>query len=191
MMDWSAVAEYHFLHPTVAFCLLGFPKWGDVGWPQLAAKHPHSLWLIHPQQDGRERTGKAKAGKLMYQGRSLIGEVKRSKTVRSSKPKGGIHSPLPVGRQMFSRFWKAGPQHGWWLLGKTSAITTKVSLILWLNIYCWAQCCVVWNIPLVRWGHLSWLCPVPSSCPPQPTCQWGRSGGKRQNLDTMSALCDR
>lgn len=71
-----------------------------------------SLWLMHPQRDGRKRTGIAKAGKLTDQGRSLIGEVKQSKAARSSKAKGGIHSPLPVGGQMFSRFWKAGPQHG-------------------------------------------------------------------------------
>ena len=36
---------------------------------------------------------------------------------------------------------------------------------------------MVWNIPLVSLGQLSWLCPLPRSCPP-PAYWWGGNVGE-------------
>lgn len=40
--------------------------------------------------------------------------------------------------------------------------------LLALRFYCWAQCHMARNIPLVNWGQ---LCPLPASCP-CPTYWW-------------------
>jgi len=53
-----------------------------------------------------ERIRKVKVRKLVgWDKESLIGKVK---TVHANKAKQGIHSPLPLGRQVFSRL-----QEGW------------------------------------------------------------------------------
>lgn len=37
----------------------------------------------------------------------------------------------------------------------------------------WAQHHAVWNIPLDIWARLSFLCPLPAPCAPQPHHRWG------------------
>lgn len=32
------------------------------------------------------------------------------------------------------------------------------------QFYCSTWCCIAWNFPLISLGHLSWLCPFPTSC---------------------------
>ena len=39
-------------------------------------------------------------------------------------------------------------------------------LLLSPSFYCWAWCPMVWDIPLVILGHLSWLCALPVPCAP-------------------------
>lgn len=46
---------------------------------------------------------------------------------------------------------------------------------------------MVWKSLLANWGQLSQLCPLPISCPPQPTC-WRKRVRKRESLDTVQAL---
>lgn len=36
---------------------------------------------------------------------------------------------------------------------------------------CWTWSHMIWNIPCIRWGHLSQLCPLPT-LPPQPSHRW-------------------
>jgi len=39
-------------------------------------------------------------------------------------------------------------------------------LLLSSSFYCWVWCHMVWNTPLVSWGQLSQLCPLPAVCGP-------------------------
>lgn len=40
-----------------------------------------------------------------------------------------------------------------------------------LTFICWEWCLLVWNISLVSWGKLPWLCVFPTSC--VPPAWWG------------------
>jgi len=62
-------------------------------------------------------------------------------------------------------------------------------LLLSLRFYCWAWCHMVWNIPLVSLGGLSWLCILPNSCPP-PALLIGSQGAGRLR-DRKSWCCAR
>jgi len=44
---------------------------------------------------------------------------------------------------------------------------------------------MAWNIPLLSWGQLSWLCPLPASCvhPQPPRC------GAECETERALALC--
>jgi len=55
------------------------------------------------------------------------------------------------------------------------------------SFYCWAQCPVVWNVPFISRGQLSQLCPLPTSCAPQPT-HWQGSMRSRKGLGAVQAL---
>ena len=60
------------------------------------------------------------------------------------------------------------------------------SFPLVLSFYCWPQCPMAGNIPLVRSGHLSQLCSLPASCRP-PAC-WPRVGHGLESFDAVQAL---
>lgn len=45
-----------------------------------------------------------------------------------------------------------------------------------LSFYCWPWHCTAWGAPLVGWGLLSWLCPLPASC----TLHWRAGQSKKQ-----------
>lgn len=50
-----------------------------------------------------------------------------------------------------------------------------------LSFYCWAQRHPVWSISLVSLVQLSWLCPLPTSCP--PPAHWPLGWSWRGSLD--------
>ena len=51
-------------------------------------------------------------------------------------------------------------------------------LLLHPAFYCWAWCHMAWDMPLLSWGLLCWLCPLPASCaPPAP---WPVGWGEKQ-----------
>lgn len=83
---------------------------------------------------------------------------------------------------------RARLHHMWRWHGKKNAITPIAPLPFPSSspsFLCWVWW--VWNIPWVSWGHLSWLCPLPTSCAP-PTyllVAWVRS---RKGLDCVQAL---
>ena len=41
------------------------------------------------------------------------------------------------------------------------------------EFYCSAQCQMVWTVLLASLGQLSWFCPLPAPCVPQPTYSQG------------------
>lgn len=122
-----------------------------------------STWPLTPQPAGfGERFGSVKTGKLMDSGKdSLMGT---SKAMHMSKSKKLIHCfPFLI------HSMRAGPHHVWWWLGKTNAITPNVLSPFpssSLHFIYWAWCHMVWNIPLISWGHLSHLCALPFSHEP-------------------------
>ena len=78
-------------------------------WVNLSRQSSPTQLLSHsPPWDG-ERVGRIKVWKIIgWDKNSLIGKVK---VVHTSKAKQGIHSLLPIGRQVFSHLRKAGLHH--------------------------------------------------------------------------------
>jgi len=114
---------------------------------------------------------------------SLTGETKLC-------AQGKQHGELilfPTVRQMSAVFWIGGPQQAWWLFGKTSA--TSMYFLLFLLSLRWAHH-MVWAIPLVTSGHLSWLFPFSASC--STPAYWLEvsmgNGGNRVALEAMQVL---
>ena len=86
----------------VAFCLL----WFNLSW-QLS---PTQLLAHSPRVGMGERIGRVKVRKLVgWDKDSFIGKAKATHT---SKANQGIHSPLPMGRQVFSHLQESrAPAH--------------------------------------------------------------------------------
>lgn len=70
---------------------------------------------------------------------------------------------LPISRQMFSPFlWE----------GKCSN-SKQPFFLFFLEFLCWPQLHRLWDVLLVTWGHLSWLCfPLTSHALPVPSPVW-------------------
>lgn len=97
--------------------------------------------------------------KLLGRGKdNILGEAKATHT---SKAKPGIISLLLMGRHLQESKAQSWIAETW----ETNAVflhTLHFSFFP-LTVY-YEHKVMVWNIPLVRWGHLSWLCLLPTSC---------------------------
>jgi len=131
--------------------------------PQRETKHQTTACSLTPVGMS-ERIRRAKARKLVdWDNGSLIG---KANTAHTSKAKQGIHSSLPIGRQVFSHLyestaplcvtvtWEDKRHHS-----KRLRLPSFPPCFL-----CWARRHMVWGTPLVSWGQLSWLCPLPTPC---------------------------
>lgn len=83
----------------------------------------------------------------------------------------GRHRPPPTSRPMRSH----------------SVSNSYFRKYLWC--YCWAWRYMVWNIPWVSLGQLSWQCPLPAPCPP-PAHSLGEQHEKWEGLDAAkTSVC--
>ena len=125
---------------------------------------------------------------------SLIGKAKAAHT---SKEKQGIHSPLPIGRQVFSHPQESrAPSCVMVTWEDKHHRSEHPPLSFFPSFICWAWCHMVWNIPLVSWGQLSRLCPLPASCAPPASSLvgWGEEQKrpwlcKHCSAVTKTSLC--
>ena len=86
--------------------------------------------------------------------------------MHANKAKQGIHSLLPIGRQVFSHLQESrAPSRVTvtWEDKRHHAQCPPPSFFFPQLIY-WAWRHMVWNSPLASLGQLSWLCPLPASC---------------------------
>lgn len=112
-------------------------------------------------------------------------EFDKQSCVCTSKAKQKIHSKLPISSAMF---WKAMVHHMLQSLGKTDATTLNLHpSFFFCSFYCWSQCHMAWNIPLVSCDQLSQLCPLTAPCAPQSP-YWGSVWGAEKTL-MMSKQC--
>lgn len=123
----------------------------------------------------------------MDQGNNSL--IRKTKPVHTSKGKSGFHSFVPISRQM-SRYFVGSLLSAYIMIAwedKHHNHECPSFLLLSLSIYCWTQYHTVWNIPLISWGQLSQLCPLPTSGSPPAYFLWG-AAGKREWLDAVQAL---
>lgn len=102
---------------------------------------------------------------------------------QASKAKRGIYSLHSIGRQMSSLFWgsRVSAQVAQMLQLQRSSLPTPCLELLLLNT-------IVWDIPLVSWGQLSWLWPLPASCPPTAFSMGMGRVGERGDHNAVQAL---
>lgn len=90
---------------------------------------------------------------------------------------------LPMGQQVFSHVQEIrAPSQIMvtWKINITNSSVPSSSP----HFTCWAWCHMVWNIPLIIWGHLSWLRLLPASqIPPVSSLTW-----QYQNISVIHAL---
>ena len=142
--------------------------------------HRHLSWFkpsrelsptqpLAPWWDG-ERIVRVKVRKLMGWDKDSL--ISKAKATHTSKAKQGIHSPLPISRQVQPSPGKQGSiTHNSYLGRQMPSPRTSPLPTSSLSFICWTWCHRVWNIPVVSWSQLSQLCPLPTSCALQPT--WG------------------
>ena len=148
---------------------------------QLSTTQP--LAYCPPWWDG-ERTGRVKVRKLMgWDKDSLVG---KAKAMHASKAKPEIRSLLAISRQLFSHRQESRAPACLMVTWEDKCHHSKRPCVLssFLSFTCWTWHHMVWNIPLVSWGQLSQLCPLPALC---ATCWWG-GGRSRKGLDSVWAL---
>ena len=131
-----------------------------------------------------ERIGRVKVRKLMgWDKDSLIGKAKATHT---SKAKQGIHSLLPVGRQVFSHLQESRAPSLLMATWETNAITPNILPFLLLHSALYAEHDVLWSG--ISLGSVGDSCPscVPSQLlvPPQPL-----AGGAGWEAEKALALC--
>ena len=135
---------------------LWFPSWIRVWWVdtiQQLGRHPVARSLPPPPWDVEENQ-KAKSEKKLMDWDSLVSERKKKKRWTRNQR----HSLSTSQQQTVAQ-----PVSEQWLLWKHPH----------LQFSCRVWCHMVWNIPLVSWGQLSQLCPLPASCPlPAYSLRW-------------------
>lgn len=148
--------------------------------PQLAAQS-HSCSLTLLQKDVGENR-RVKVRKLVgWYKDILIRKAKgcRNKTGKKRKQRINFSSTLQqqTGVQLFPKEIRA--------LGRQTPY-------LWMSplpshspsFYGWARHHRGWNISLVHWDELTWLCPLPASCPLYPA-HWWSSMRRRKGLQAL------
>ena len=136
--------------------------WVDIDW--LPGPQPIALSLSVLNRTDRE----SKAQKLVgWDTGSLIMKKKtahRSKAETTSLGQMDVH-PL-LGKQGLNVMvvWE----------DKCHYYKCPCILFLSFRFHCWTWHRKVWNVPLVSWGQLSWLCPIPTLAHLQPTGLWGK-----------------
>lgn len=142
-----------------------------------------SCSLTCSQQDGR-KNGKGKS--------ECVTSCVEVKTVQQVKQKLNmqlkqnkfIHN-FPLASRCSSISRKAGMPTVSHLLGKANAMTLNALLLHSSSPSAsTAEHNMVWGISLVSWGKLSLLCPLTTSCAPQPTC-----GREVSNIEKALMLC--
>ena len=114
----------------------------------------------------RKRIRRLKVRKVVgWDKDSLIAKAKLHMQAKQSKE--FIHYLPPAGKRPATFLENMASSHvaGTWE-GKCHKHECQCHpfLLLCPTFYCSTQCHMVWNIPLVSWDHLSWLCPLPVSC---------------------------
>ena len=91
----------------------------------------------------------------------------KAKAVHASKAKQGIHSPLPMGRQVFSHPQESRAPSHIMVTWEDKCHNARCPPFLPSSPSLYTQHDImVWNIPLASSGQLSWLCPLPMSRAP-------------------------
>lgn len=116
---------------------------------------------------------RVKLRKLMGRGQgNLIG---KTKAVHTSKAKLRIHSPLPVGRQVFHHLQESRAPSLLKVIWEDKYHPYECSTFCpsFPRFIHWAWHHMVWNIPLISWGQHSWLRRLAASCVPPPSSLLG------------------
>jgi len=131
-----------------------------------------------------ERIRRVKVRKLLgWDKDSLMG---KTEAVQKSKAKQGIQVLLPISRQVLTIPRKAGLHRAQHLLWKTNAITPNIPLSP--SFYWWAWHHMLWDIPLVSWGHLFQLGLLPISCAPPAYSLAGHCEKQKRPWHNVSAV---
>lgn len=120
-----------------------------------------------------KRMGSVKVRKLVdWEKGSLKGKIKPK---HIKKQKQGIHSPLPMGKWVFSHLQECRVSSHVTITWEDKRYHSHcVPLPPFSSRFIgWAWCHVAWNIPLISQGQLSWLCWPPASCDSKSPPWWG------------------
>ena len=133
--------------------------WFTCSW-QLSTRQP----FVHPPHSPSgvgERTGRVKVRKLVGWETS----INKAKAAHASKAKQGIHSLLPISRQVFSHLQESRAVSCATITWEDKCHHSKCDPFLSSSpcFICWAWHPMAWNIPWVCWDQLSQLCPLPAS----------------------------
>lgn len=119
------------------------------------------LACSHPEKWGRELEGKKWENPVGWDKDSLVSEGEKEEKKKKQKNMMQRQSLTTTHQKTNVSLWAA------------TALEKKTFLFS-----CRAWCHMVWNISLVVWGQLPWLCPFPS-CPAPAYLLKGQSGKQR------------
>lgn len=138
---------------------------------------PASSWaltqpLAHTPPVEREVKKRSSTSKKICCLRQKFNSWSEAKLQSSSKAKWEINSLFLIDGQMFSHFWTVGPSACVMLAWEGKRHNHEGLPSFSFPSAFIVEHDMIWNIPLVSRSHLAWLCPLPASCPPQPTWWW-------------------
>ena len=90
----------------------------------------------------------------------------KAKATHTSEEKQEIHSLLRIDWQVFSHLQESRNPSCVMATWEDKCHHSECPLLpsSFPRFICWVRCHKVWNTPLVSWGQLSQLCPLPTSC---------------------------
>lgn len=182
LLSWICISKTHALE-------FWNRKETVVGCPQTRAKHPHSLWFI-PLPQGENRR---KARCLVNWNNDSL--IEKAKTEGTKEAKRRIHSLLPTARQMSNHFLGSNISACIIIVREHKCYHWKhpLFLLIFFSLYCGAEHHTVWNIHVVNWDHLFWVCPLPTSCPPSAPSLQGKEKAlrlcKHCSVTTKTLVC--